>query len=152
MLRPATPEDADFIRALAPRFADGGYPAWRDHEQLRAFSAAGLAFAIDAIGNPDHLTLIASGDDGVPLGFIHAFGEPSGLTGEEQGYISMLAVVAEASRRGVGRALMEAAEEWARGRGYRLLTLETFGDNHRARTFYARLGYREETLKLVWEL
>src|SRR3712207_7111016 len=52
----------------------------------------------------------------------------------------------EASGRGVGRTLMEAAAEWARGRGYRLLTLETFGDNHGARAFYARLGYREESL------
>jgi ribosomal protein S18 acetylase RimI-like enzyme len=152
MLRPATAADTDFIRALAPRFADGGYPPWRDHELLRAFSEAGLAAAIDAIGKPDHLTLIATGDDGAPLGFIHAFGERSGLTGEEQGYISMLAVLPAASGRGVGRALMEAAEDWARGRGYRLLTLETFGDNHGARAFYARLGYREETLKLAREL
>jgi ribosomal protein S18 acetylase RimI-like enzyme len=152
MPRLATPDDAEFIRSLAPRFADGGYPAWRDPEQLRAFNEAGIAAAIAAIGQPDQLVLIATGDDGVPLGFIHALGERSGLTGEEQGYVSMLAVVPEASGRGVGRTLMEAAAEWARGRGYRLLTLETFGDNHGARAFYARLGYREESLKLAREL
>ena len=152
MLRPATPDDIDFIRALAPRFAAGGYPPWRDREQLGAFTAAGLAAAIAAIGQPDQLTLTATGDDGAPLGFIHAFGEHSGLTGEEQGYVSMLAVVAEAAGRGIGRVLMEAAAEWARGQGYRLLTLETFGDNHAARAFYARLGYREETLKLARDL
>jgi ribosomal protein S18 acetylase RimI-like enzyme len=152
MLRPATPDDVAFIRALAPRFADGGYPPWRDRAQLGAFSRAGLAAAIGAIGQPDQLTLIATGDDDTPLGFIHAFSEHSGLTGEEQGYISMLAVTAEAAGRGIGRALMAAAEGWARDRGYRLLTLETFGDNHAARAFYARLGYREESLKLAREL
>lgn len=151
-MRPATPADADFIHTLAPRFAEGGLPSWRDRDQLLAFTEDGIAAAIAAIGQPDHLTLIATGDDGAPLGFLHAFGERSGLTGEEQGYISMLAVAAEASGRGIGRALMEAAEDWARDRGYRLLTLETFGDNHPARAFYARLGYREETLKLAREL
>jgi ribosomal protein S18 acetylase RimI-like enzyme len=141
MLRPATLADTDFIRALAPRFAAGGYPTWRDHDQLSAFSEAGLSAA-----------LAATGDDGAPLGFIHAFGERSSLTGEEQGYILMLAVIPEAAGHGIGRSLMTAAEDWARGRGFRLLTLETFGDNHGARAFYARLGYREESLKLAREL
>jgi GNAT superfamily N-acetyltransferase len=152
MLRPATPDDADFVCTLVPRFADHGLPPWRDRNQLLAFNEAGVLAAIGAIDQPDQLALIATGDDDAPLGFIHAFGGRSGLTGEEQGYVSMLAVTPEAAGRGVGRALMAAAEDWARGRGYRVLTLETFGDNPGARAFYARLGYREETLKLVREL
>lgn len=151
MLRPATATDANFIRALTPRFAEHG-PSWRDRDRLYAFSEAGIAAAVAAIGHPEQLVLIASGDDGTPLGFIHALGERSGLTGEEQGYISMLAVLPEASGRGIGRALMDAAEVWARGRGYRVLTLETFGDNSGARAFYDRLGYRDESLKLAKEL
>ncbi len=54
--------------------------------------------------------------------------------------------------RGAGRALMAAAEEWARGRGYRLLTLNAFSRNTRARRLYERLGYGEDMVKYVKEL
>ncbi|XP_030812878.1 N-alpha-acetyltransferase 80 [Camarhynchus parvulus] len=47
-------------------------------------------------------------------------------------------VVARALRgRGYGRRLMEAAEQWARARGFRCLRLTTHDKQH----FYAHLGY-----------
>ena len=52
-------------------------------------------------------------------------------------------------RLGVGQALMAAAEAWARGRGYRLLSLHVFDGNVRAREFYARLGYQPDIRKLI---
>ena len=45
--------------------------------------------------------------------------------------------------------LMAGAEAWARARGFRVLTLDVFAANARARAFYARLGYLEQTLKLA---
>jgi ribosomal protein S18 acetylase RimI-like enzyme len=47
---------------------------------------------------------------------------------------------------------MEAGEAWARGRGYRLLTLDVFAGNERARSFYRRLGYGEDSLSMAKEL
>jgi GNAT superfamily N-acetyltransferase len=43
--------------------------------------------------------------------------------------------------RNIGRALMEAAEEWARGRGLQALSLSTFIDVPWNGPWYARLGY-----------
>lgn len=44
-------------------------------------------------------------------------------------------------RRGVGAALMDAAEEWGRARGLTLVSLETAEDNHPAQAFYKKRGY-----------
>ena len=50
-------------------------------------------------------------------------------------------------RRGIGLALMEAAEGWARSVGIEKLELHVFPHNAPARAFYARLGYRDEGLR-----
>jgi GNAT superfamily N-acetyltransferase len=44
-------------------------------------------------------------------------------------------------RRGVGSALLEAAEAEAAARGYAQLSLWTFAENERARSFYQRHGW-----------
>lgn len=45
---------------------------------------------------------------------------------------------------GVGRALLEALESWARDHGVTRITLGVFPENERARTLYASMGYAEE--------
>jgi RimJ/RimL family protein N-acetyltransferase len=47
-------------------------------------------------------------------------------------------------RRGIGLALMEAAEEWARRVGVRKLELHVFPHNMPAIALYERLGYERE--------
>jgi RimJ/RimL family protein N-acetyltransferase len=47
-------------------------------------------------------------------------------------------------RRGIGRALMEAAEEWARAVGILKLELHVFPYNHAAIALYESLGYERE--------
>jgi len=46
-------------------------------------------------------------------------------------------------RRRVGSLLMEAAEQWARGHGLRMIGLETAQDNLAAQRFYKARGYRK---------
>jgi GNAT superfamily N-acetyltransferase len=58
-------------------------------------------------------------------------------------------ITEDAERRGVGRALLEAAEDWARGRGHPFISLNVFTQNTRARSVYERLGYGPETLRYV---
>ena len=50
-------------------------------------------------------------------------------------------------RRGFGRALMQAAEEWAREAGVRKLELHVFPHNGPAIALYESLGYRREGLR-----
>lgn len=152
-IRPATAADADFIRELTPRFAGAGTPSWRDPARmatfvLRAIGEIAELVAADAV-SPREAVLIATGDGGIPLGFIHLRPDLSVFTREWQGYVNALGVAGMSEGRGVGRALLAAGEGWAREQGFRHLALDTFGDNTHARAVYAHLGFAEETLKLV---
>ena len=50
---------------------------------------------------------------------------------------------------GVGRLLINAAENWSKEQGYRLLHLEVFANNDKAQRFYDNLGFEAETLQVV---
>lgn len=54
-----------------------------------------------------------------------------------------LAVLPEYRGHGVGRALLQAAEDRARGKGCCRLTLEVQEDNTRARILYRRFGFED---------
>ncbi len=69
--------------------------------------------------------------------------------GEHQAYINELATSDVAEGRGVGTALIQACEQWAREQGYRILALSTGAANGRALGFYRHLGFRDEDVKLV---
>jgi RimJ/RimL family protein N-acetyltransferase len=55
-----------------------------------------------------------------------------------------LMVARDHRRRGIGRALMEAAEDWARTVGVRKIELHVFPHNEAAIALYERLGYERE--------
>src|SRR5215207_2407480 len=84
--------------------------------------------------------------DGAPAGFALL-----GVRGAD-GWIGGMGVVPEARRRGLGRALMEAAVEAARGRGVRVLRLEVLEQNEPAARLYRQLGFGHERDLDVWSL
>ena len=75
-------------------------------------------------------------------------GEPAGLLiiiqppWTDAGEITDLAVHRPCRRRGAGRALVDAALEFARSRGLRALWVEPRTDNAEAIDFYLSLGFR----------
>jgi GNAT superfamily N-acetyltransferase len=150
-IRPLEQRDRDFVLSLSGRLFAVGRPAWRDPERLRAFHRH-YAELTAAAGADGEVALIAEGERGEALGVVHVTTQESGLTGERQAYLATLAVTEEAEGRGVASALLAAAEEWARAQGFRLLALDVFAENARARSFYARRGFQEETLTLIKEL
>jgi GNAT superfamily N-acetyltransferase len=78
------------------------------------------------------------------------------FTGERDGYIGELVVAECASRRGIGRALVAAADAWASDHGLRNLTPHTGAFNAGARAFYAAFyaafGFAEEPVRLTRSL
>lgn len=147
-IRAATPGDRAFVLAAAQRLASFEPPAWRPAQEivegerrtLRAF------FAAPPEGSS---LLVAESDDGVGLGFVYLERLQDYFTLEAHGHIGILVVTDAAAGRGVGSALMRAAEAWARERGYRKLTLTVFEANTGARGVYDHLGYAPETLRYV---
>jgi ribosomal protein S18 acetylase RimI-like enzyme len=146
-LRPATPADRSFIDSLSPRLSGVPHPGWHDLKAMEGFQDRHMAASFAPVEGAT--TLIACADDGKPLGYIHLRPGKDGVTEEPCGYISLIATTKESEGSGVATRLMTAAEEWARGRGYRLLSLDVFADNRRAVDFYRRGGFKTETRRMV---
>lgn len=147
-LRPARPGDLPSLLALASRLADFPVPAWRTGPQVIEAERAALTRALDT-PSPDAPLFLAEDPAGRPLGFVYLETHQDYFTLRPHAHVSILAVAGTAEGRGVGRALLAAAEDWARRRGHPLITLNVFAQNSRARAIYERLGYGAETLRYV---
>ncbi|HKD18201.1 MAG TPA: GNAT family N-acetyltransferase [Thermoanaerobaculia bacterium] len=147
VVRPARPEDRDFVVATAAELVTFGPPEWRTAEEIVEGEARTLR-AFFAGASPGSALLVAE-EGGRPLGFAYLETLRDYFLEEEHGHIGILAVTGEAQGRGAGGALLEAAEAWAMSRGFRRLTLHVFERNARARAVYDRRGYRPESLKYV---
>lgn len=145
---PAERDDREWLLPLSARLHDFGPPDYRPREQMDRAVAASIEAALLA-PEDGQVVLVARDLDDTPLGFVHLHPAQDFFTAETHGHVSDIVVAPGAEGRGVGTALMAAAEDWARSRGYRLLTLNVFGENRRARAMYDRLGYRADTTKMV---
>lgn len=145
-IRPAIAADRPFILGLAPRLAGVARMDWRRPEDIARFQDA---FMATSLAVPGSQSLVACAPDGARLGFVHVEPATDPMNGTLCGYVSLLAVTEAAEGGGVAQALMAAAEEWGRVRGYASLCLDVFASNQRGRAFYARQGFGEETLRLV---
>lgn len=147
-IRPVRPSDRAFLVATARRFVESGLPPWRDAGDVqRALEAQFERIAQDV--PQGHALFVAESASGKPLGFIYLEVLMDFFTRLSHGHVSDVVVAEGAEGQGVGQALMAAGEAWAREQGYDQLTLTVFAGNARARAFYARLGFGEETLRLV---
>lgn len=144
--RPYLPTDQAFLHSLAPRLVIG-MPPWRDSQQCLAAVQGWIAGSIERHGQ-DTQVIVAEDETGQRLGFA-TVSRAAHFTGEPQAYIGELATSADAEGRGVGKALLQACEQWARGQGYRIITLETGAANARALGFYHHAGYQDEDVKLI---
>ena len=140
-IRPARAGDREFILSLAPRFIEAGLPVWRLADDIVGGTARQLERALEH-SDKRGVVLIAERESGTPIGFSWVLLIDDFYTGETIGKISEIAV--QRSGFGVGRALMEASEAWARERGAQLMTLNVLETNEPARAFYRALGYAPE--------
>ena len=124
-IRLATRNDAPGIARLSrDRIEHGLGWSWTAPRVLRSI--------VDAATN-----VVAAQLDGAMLGF--------GIMKyhDDEAHLLLLAVQADAVRRGVGTALVDWLEASARVAGVAQVLLEARVTNLEARAFYAHLGYRE---------
>jgi GNAT superfamily N-acetyltransferase len=150
IIRPATEADRDFALGLMPRLRAFGPSTLRSPEEMDGAERRTLGAAFDRLEESAVLLIAEHPIDG-PLGVAYAVTQTDYFTQEAHGHLAIIAVAEAGEGRGVGRALMAAIEEWTVGRGYRLLTLNVFEGNTRARDLYERNGFGVDMLRLVKE-
>ncbi len=126
-IRPATADDADRIAAL---FTEEGYPS-------------GPSDILDRLGRFDSLysRVLVADHDGEVLGFVAVHALPRFEHSDRIVRVMALVVDEGVRERGVGRRLMEAAEDVAREVGAAFV--EVTAGHHRpdAARLYVELGY-----------
>ena len=138
------PRDREAVLALADRLQEG-VASWRNRDRV---AAAIRGWVLEAIEAPeDGRALFVAEEDEAVIGFATVTSSRH-WTGDVDCYIGELAVDRGAERRGAGRALIAAAEDWGRRSGFERITLQTGAANDGARRFYVALGYAEEEVKL----
>ena len=147
VIRAAVPGDRGAVLALADRLADFELPPGRTAREIQVADHH-IFDAQLAEPSPDVLFLVAE-EDGAILGTIFVNTRTDYFTKATVAYVEVLAVSEAAAGKGIGRALMEATEGWARERGFGRVELAVFANNRRARAFYEHLGYHAETMRYV---
>lgn len=151
-IRKATDEDQQFIVSLVARLTEFGPPPWRNPAKMNAVDADVMS---DRLKNPSPNAdvFVAEDEKGARLGYMHMRTSTDYYApGELHAHIADLVVAADGEGKGVGKALMAHAEDWARSRGYTQVTLSVFTQNTRARELYKRMGYGEDIILYVKDL
>jgi GNAT superfamily N-acetyltransferase len=150
VLDPHAPADCTFVVELFQRVPMEGFPPWYSPAQLTARErevADGIVRRL-AMGSNDEALLVAETAAGERVGIVWVTTATDHFTRLPAGHVEDLATVPEYEGRGVGTALMAAAEAWARDRGYAAMTLNVWPANARARTLYGRLGFADEIVRM----
>ena len=138
--------DRESLVSLVPQSAAFGLPTWRDPQRM-------LAAEIDLIGSilasprTDAVLMIAEDGHSTPHGFIRMHAATDCYTHERHGHVAQIVLAHGPRALPTAQALIAAAEEWTRSRGYRVLTLSEFWPNHPGRQLCKQLGFVEETVK-----
>jgi GNAT superfamily N-acetyltransferase len=145
-VRSYVPADRAFVLSLAPRLTIGMQP-WRD---LELWLATVEGWVMESIRQDNQKTtvLIAEDEGGKRLGFA-TVSHDEHFTGQSQANIGELVTRETFEGCGVGSALVEACERWAREQGYALITVSTGAANARALGFYHHLDFYDEDVTLT---
>jgi len=149
-VRPAVAADRAFIEELGMRTLGSSVATFR--RAPAAMVRVSYERLLEIVFGQSHVGLIAE-RDGVPVGFLLMLDElPDEVTAMPQGFIAYTAVEPDARRAGVGRALLDAAEDEAKKRALPYMGLMVTEENAAARALYEGAGYRTERRLLCKEL
>lgn len=145
--RPATPaDDAFFIQMEFHTTWESLDSEDRDRlkrEDVREALLHTHQILLQREGN--HL-IVAESEAGERLGLLWLGVNRNLITGEDEAWVYSVSVVREHQGQGIGRRLMEHAEELARAKGFHTLGLMVSSHNEAARRLYEKLGLRATNL------
>jgi aminoglycoside 6'-N-acetyltransferase I len=137
-VRPATPADAaswlEMRHALWP--PEEGEPRGGHAEEIERYFAGELTMPLEVL-------IAVEGEERV--GFVELSIRPyaEGCTTDRVAFLEGWYVVPEARRRGVGRALVAASEDWGRRQGCTEFASDALLDNDVSAAAHAALGFEE---------
>lgn len=141
-VRRGTFADRHFVERLAERTVMDSVAAFRHPQELMVHLA--LTRLLEIVENQSHVTFVAE-SEGRPVGFLLLLDDlPDEVTSTPQAFVAYMAVEPELQGRGVGQALLDAAENEAKRRGLPYISLMVTEDNLAARRLYERGGYVTE--------
>lgn len=149
-IRAAVESDRAFLSAIAERLADFEVPGWRSRQDIAEADRRALVQQLDAPRRGSELFVAEL--EGTRAGCLLLWTLDDYFGGRPHAHISVIAVTRAAEGRGVGRALMSHAEQWASARGHSRITLSVFEGNRRAQALYERAGYEVEMRRYVKSL
>lgn len=149
LVRAATPDDDEFILGLIERFVDFDLPRWRKRNIVTEGIRRDLLRQMEEQPAGSFMFVAEDDSSGERVGFLHLQTVTDFFTGHQNCHISDLAVVRSHDGKGIGRALLEYAERFAREHRYERLQLSVFPGNERARKLYEEAGYGIDILRMV---
>jgi GNAT superfamily N-acetyltransferase len=136
----AAKKSAITIRAPEPR----DYPRMAELAGELGYKSEGAEIArriAEMRGSPDHAVFVAETGDGEIAGWIGVFAFRC-VEADARAEISGLVVDERMRSAGIGRLLLERAEEWARQKGCAAASVRSNVIRERAHAFYERHGYK----------
>ena len=149
-IRVAVAADRDFVLAMADRLVSFDVPSFRTKDELAEGDRRALAEWFRE-PKPDEALFVAE-LDGRPAGCAYLVTMVDYFNKRPHAHLSVLAVTMEAEGKGVGSALLDRSEAWARECGSDRLTLSALVTNSRARALYERRGFSGEYIRYVLPL
>lgn len=137
-IRSATMDDSSALADLSTQL---GYPT----STIQSANRLGLI-----LDSNEHAILVACLTNGTVVGWVHvflAFRVESDQFAEIGGFV----VKEEFRRRGIGRCLLAAAEEWVIQSGITKLRIRSRSNRVDTHTFYERLGFSKSKQQHVFD-
>src|SRR3989442_1273367 len=129
-IRPAIASDHAAVLALADRLPAFG-PTTRPASEIADRERAALATALSQpVGGS--AILVGEQPSRSVVGVILLESRRDYFTNEAHGHVAILAVAREAEGQGIGRALLQAGEDWAPGTRGSKIAVRGFNENQRA--------------------
>ena len=140
MVREATINDAPSIRSIC------------ENDLVYACSEELVRQRLANLNNERERVFVAILDNEI-AGFIHVE-KYELLYFQSMANILGIAVKSNCRRKGIGRGLLNAAEDWARSQGITMMRLNSGGSRKEAHTFYRNAGYDDvkEQLRFIKKL
>ena len=147
LIREAQKSDHSFIFGLSPFLAEVAQLDWHSDDVVMKMQDSYIAEMLADTSQPNATFIIESNN--APSGFIHVRTHQDSISNEICATIPLLAVSPKSQSLGLGKLLIEHAENWAKKLGCRLLHLEVFANNKKAEYFYLSNGFKQETVHMI---